>query len=369
MMTGLIGMTGSYKILLGKEAILLIGRKIYLLFAVCFFMLAVGSSLFAQAQRPMTIRLASLVPENTAWGQAINHLAAEWSRVTNGQINVIVFHGGTAGDEAQVMALLRSNQLQAGMFTSMGLNTITPEIMAISYPFLIRNDEELDEVLNRIKPDIDERMQRSGFVTLAWARAGWVKLFTRTPITTPDDLRRLRLASSYDDPQMMQAFRLMGYQVVPANLNEVLIALQSGRVDATYLSPVFAAGNQLFGVARNMSSINVAPFMGGILMNEITWRRIPDRFKPALLEVTRRVEREIESSISQLEEEAIATMLRHGLVINELTPAQAQVWYDDTARFEGRLVGGNNPVFNVEYYNIINNILTDFRSNRTQRGQ
>jgi TRAP-type C4-dicarboxylate transport system substrate-binding protein len=331
-------------------------RNFYLLFLVLFFAV---NPLFAQ--RTMTIRLASLAPENTAWGQAINRLAAEWSRVTNGQINVTVFHGGTAGDESQVMALLRSNQIQAGVFTSMGLNSLVPELMAISYPFLIRNDAELDEVMSKVKPDLDARMQQSGFITLAWARAGWVKLFSKVPLTTPSELRRIRLGSGSDDQSMIQAFRILGYQIVPANLSEQLFALQSGRIDAIYNSPIFAAGNQLFGVAGNMSNINVAPFMGGILMNEVTWRRIPERFRPALLEASRAVERDIEASISSLEAEAIATMVRHGLRINELTPAQMQVWYDDTNEFENRLIGGSNPVFNRDFYTRIRDILIEFR--------
>ncbi|MCL2764977.1 MAG: TRAP transporter substrate-binding protein DctP [Treponema sp.] len=319
-----------------------------------------SNPLFAQR---VTIRLASLVPENTAWGQAINRLAADWTRVTNGQINVIVFHGGTAGDEAQVMALLRSNQIQAAVFSSMGMNSITPELMALSYPFLIRNDAELDEVLEKIKPDLDARMQQNGFVTLAWARAGWVKLFSRTPVITPDDLRRLRLGSGADTQSMIQAFRVLGYQMVPTNLSEQLFSLQSGRIDAVYNSPMLTAANQLFGVAGNMADINVAPFMGAILMNEITWRRIPDRFKPALLEVSKSVEKEIEVSIANLENESIITMVRHGLKINELTPSQQQVWYDDTDRFESRLTSGPNPTFNREFYTRIKNILTEFRLN------
>jgi len=337
-------------------------KRFKFLFLVMMFFII--SPLFAQAQRAMTIRLASIVPENTPWGQAINRMAAEWSRVTNGEINVVVLHGGTAGDESQQMALLRSNQIQAAVFSSMGLNSITPELMAISYPFLIRNDAELDEVLRIIRPDLDARMQQSGFVTLVWARAGWIRIFSRTPVITPDDLKRIRLGTVPDEQQIIQAFRLMGYQIVPAQMTELLFALQSGRIDATYNSPIFVAGSQLFGIARNMSNINVSPFMGGILMNEVTWRRIPERHRPALLQVSKQMEREIEMSIANLEADAIRTMMRHGLRINELTPAQMQLWYDDTARYESRLIGGTNPTFNREYVLRINQILTEFRRGR-----
>jgi TRAP-type C4-dicarboxylate transport system substrate-binding protein len=156
----------------------------------------------------------------------------------------------------------------------------------------------------------------------------------------------------------------MGYQIAPVNLTELMVSLNSGMVDSLYTSPVYAAGNQLFGIARNMSNINIAPFMGGILINETTWRRIPDRYKPQLLEICKRAEREIEASISSLEAEAISTMRRHGLIVNELTPQQMQVWYDDVARYESNLISGSNPVFHRDFYFRIRDILTEYRRGR-----
>jgi TRAP-type C4-dicarboxylate transport system substrate-binding protein len=110
-----------------------------------------------------------------------------------------------------------------------------------------------------------------------------------------------------------------------------------------------------------MSSINVAPFMGGILMNNTAWRRIPDKYKPQLLEICKRMERDIETSIANLETEAVSTMVRYGLRINEPTPQQMQEWYTDTAKFENNLVNSNPPIFNREYYQKINAILINYR--------
>ncbi|MCL2211698.1 MAG: TRAP transporter substrate-binding protein DctP [Treponema sp.] len=342
------------------------GQK--LRFVLCLSVLFMFvAPLFAQR---IDIKLASLVPENTAWGQAINRLAAEWMRISNGQINVTVYHGGTAGTETTVLMMLRSNQLQAGVFTSMGLNQITPEVMAFSYPFLIRSDTEYHAVMGKLRSELDAKMQQNGFVTIAWAHAGWIKLFTRTPITTPADLRALRMGTGTDDPSMVRAFEELSYRIVPSELTEQLFSLQSNRIDAVYNSPIYIAGNQLFGIAGNMSSVNVAPFMGGILVNNVTWRRITRTLSPAVVEqlkqVCKRLEVEIGNSISALEADAVSTMVRHGLKVNELTAAQAQVWYDDTARYENRLIGGSRPIFNREYYIKIRDILNEYRASRGQ---
>ncbi|MDR2953322.1 MAG: TRAP transporter substrate-binding protein DctP [Treponema sp.] len=315
------------------------------------------------AQRKITIKLASLVPESTPWGAAINRMAADWARITNNEVEVIVYHNGTAGDEPEVLQKLRLNQIQAAVFTSIGLNSIMPEVMAVSYPFLIRNNAELGEVMGKIRPDIDARIQQNGFTTLAWANAGWVKFFSKAPISVPNDLRKMKLATGASDQQMIQAFRIMGYQIVPINLTELMVSLNSGRVDAVYQSPIYAAGNQIFGVAKNMSSVNIAPFMGGILMNNTAWKRIPDKYKPQLQTVCKQMETNIETSIGNLETDAIATMVKYGLKINELNTQQMQEWYSDTAGYENNLVG-SNPIFNREYYQKINTILANYRRGR-----
>jgi len=328
----------------------------FILAVILFFSV---SCLFAQQR----IRLASLVPENTPWGAAINKMAADWARATNGQVEVIVYHNAVAGDEGEVLRKLNINQLQAAVFTSIGMNSVMPEIMAISYPFLIRDNDELDAVLKKIRPELDVKIQQNGFVNLAWARAGWVKIFSKTPVFVPNDLRRIKLGAGADELEMIQAFKLMQYQIVPTTLSEILVSMNGGMLDAVYQSPIFAAGSQIFGVAKNMTDINVAPFMGGVVMNSNAWRRIPDRFKPQLLAICKQMETNIETSIVNLENEAVSNMLRYGLIKNELTPQQRQEWYNDMARYENTLLGPN-PIFNREYYNKIKTILDDYRRGR-----
>jgi TRAP-type C4-dicarboxylate transport system substrate-binding protein len=330
-----------------------------LLWAILALTMVPAASLYAQ--RKITIKLASMVPENTPWGEAINRMSTEWAQATNGEVELIVYHNGVAGSEADVLRKLRMNQIQAAIFTSIGLNAVAPEVMSVSYPLLIHNNEELDVVLEKLRPELDARIEKTGFVTLAFARAGWVRIFSRAPFYSPAELRHQKIASSPDELEMLQVFKAMGFQMVPVNLNEVLVGLNSGMIDAVYQSPIFVAGLQVFAVAKNMSSLNLAPFMGGILMNQTAWRRIPDQYRGKIMEICKRIEREIENSIAKLEDEAVNTMVKYGLTVNTISPAQEQVWYREIDRHESSLVG---PVFNREIYLKIKDILAEYRQGR-----
>ncbi|MDR2404391.1 MAG: TRAP transporter substrate-binding protein DctP [Spirochaetaceae bacterium] len=334
--------------------------KRLLIFCIILGVVLFPEPVFAQ-RRKLTIKLASLVPEKTPWGTALNRMAAEWGAVTNGEVELLIYHNGVAGSEGDVLRKLKGNQIQAAILSSFGLNSITSnnEIMTISCPFLIRNNAELDLVLNDLKPELEERINREGFFTLAWSKAGWVRFFSKAPVFVPADLKRQKLGINEQEPALMDAFKAMGYQLVPVAMNQVLVYLNGGMIDAVYQSPINVGGLQIFGIAKNMASINIAPFMGGIVMNQTAWRAIPERHKPALLRIAKRLEAELDTSIQQLEAEAIATMHRYGLIINELSPVQEQIWYDDVNRIIPSLL---DTTFNRELYRRIETLLKAHRS-------
>jgi TRAP-type C4-dicarboxylate transport system substrate-binding protein len=319
--------------------------------------LAVGMALHAQR----TIKIASMVPENTAWGQALNRLAAEWTQVTNREVTFQIFHNGVAGAELDVLRKLRLNEIQGAVLTTVGLSAIAQEVMTLSVPFLIRTDSELDAVLLNAKDELERIISSKGFQVLAWARAGWVRIFSKSPLLTPADLTRIKLGTISGQAELTQALRVMGYQAFTVEGPDIIISLNSGMVDAVFQSPLLAAGNQVFGVAGNMLNLNVAPVMGGLVMNQPGWRAIPERYRPRILEISRRVEREMDLSIIALETEAMETMRRYGLQINTPNASQVQLWYND---FERAIPGLLGTTFNRDLYNRFTAILRNSRGGR-----
>jgi hypothetical protein len=124
-----------------------------LVFAICVSLLGLFTAPDIFAQRKVTIKLAALVPENTPWGEALNRMAAEWKTISDGTVELVIYYN-LKSEESAVLRQLNLNQIQAAMLSTIGIKMIAPEIMTVSCPFLIRNNEELDLVLNALKPDM-----------------------------------------------------------------------------------------------------------------------------------------------------------------------------------------------------------------------
>lgn len=272
------------------------------------------------------IKLGSLAPEGSPWDKALRRIAADWNTVSNGRLTVRVFPGGIAGDEPNMVRKIRINQLQAAAITGVGLGSIVDDIYAVQLPLLIRTTEEMEYVMAKMEPTLNRMLEEQGFKMVAWFLAGWAHLFSKAPAVTPGEVKRLKLQVDYSAPAITQAFKELGFRVVPISSTEVLTALQSGMIEAFLLTPLTAAAMQWFGLAKNMMEMPMAPMISGIIISERVWDRIPDDLKPKLLAVVEEHLLTLGRESAALEDQAVAIMLANGLKINPVTPQVEEQW-------------------------------------------
>jgi len=336
-------------------------------FMVFVLMLSVLGSLFAQRGTTtqtgsLEVKLASPLPRESPWGRTLDQIASEWSRVTNGQVRLSIRHGGIEGNESKMLLSLRSDTIQAAIFTPFGLSSIDKSIMTLSAPFLIRNERELDAVMRELQGDLDTRFNRGEYFMLAWSKSGFVNIFSRDPVFTPADLQRMRIASNAEAAEMNTAFKTMGFQIIESDWTDVGNKLNAGLVVAAYQNPAAVAAYQLHTMLKNMMSTNVAPVLGGIVINQLTWKKIGDlnpRYQQELLRVTRNIATQFDASIQKTVSDAVQAMTRAGLKVNSPTPAQEQQWYNEIDKVTPSLLG---TTYDRDLYNRINAIVTRVRT-------
>jgi len=337
-------------------------RTVFSIFMI-FFIFSLGS---VYAQRGgargdvVNIRIASPLPRSSDWGRALDRLAADWEKGTQNQVRVIVSHDGREGNEARMLSSLSSNAIQVAVFTSAGVSEICPAVLNLSVPFMIKNDAELDLVLQNMIPVFNSRV-KNDYVVISWSKGGWIYIFTKEKVLTPDDLRKQRLATSPDLVEMNTVFRVMGYQLVETDIVSTGTKLASNAVNAIYIIPAVVAPMQLHKSLNHMLELPIAPIMGAIVMNRVTWNKLTPESQQEIVRATRKIADEFDASVVKTEANAIAAMGKDGLSVNKLTPAQQALWSNEVKNNINSIIG---PIFDRDLYNQINAILEKARSGK-----
>ena len=310
----------------------------------------------------VNIRIASSLPRNSEWGKALDRLTADWKRITGDQVRAVVTHDGREGSESDMLRKLNSDAIQVAVFTSAGISEICPAVMTLSVPFMIRDNTELDAVLKNVQPVLESRIN-SDFIVLAWSKGGWVYIFSKEKVVVPDELRRQRLGTSPELSSMNTVFRNMGYTLVEADMVNIGTRLASNMVNAIYMIPAAIVPMQVHRNLSHMLDMPIAPIMGALVMNRVTWNKLNSSQQQDILDTTRRMAVEFDISMARTETNALLTMRRDGLNVNAPNTEQRVIWQSDIQKAMPSLVGVSG-VFDHELYNRISDILEKTRNGR-----
>jgi TRAP-type C4-dicarboxylate transport system substrate-binding protein len=340
-------------------------RIAFLIFFTVFsFYYTTSNAVFAQrggrSQGPVIeVRLASPMPRNSDWGRTLNSIADAWASVTNNQVRLLIKHDGLEGGDSKVLSSLSAGNIQAALFTSFGLAEICPSVMTLSVPFMIRNDAELDVVLQSALPVLEAQINRTNFVVIAWSKGGWVNIFSKDPVFVPDDLRRHKIATSPDSGGLNLAFKLMGFQMVETEYNDIAPKIANNVVNAFYQTPVAVVLSGSYKNLKNMVSKPIAPFLGALVINRVTWNKLTNKQQEDIIRVTQRIASEFDLVMPRLVDRSVTKMSMDGLIVNNITPAQEEIWHVELQKAMPSLFG---TVFDRDLYQRINVILEKYRS-------
>ena len=324
-------------------------KRRFLLFMVCVIFITALSAATVSA-RPSLLKIGSVTPKGSPWDNALRQLAADWNEITNGQVQMRIFSGGVAGEEADVIRKMRFNSLQGAVLTTYGLNQIYPDTFALSLPFLLASDKEFSYVFTQIEDYLRENIEKQGFKLITWTNVGWVYIFAKEKVVAPSDLRQLKLATTDSDKAIAQALKASNFNAIPIGLSEVLTGLNSGMIDACYTVKMGAAAYQWFGIANHMTNLPMAPVLAAIVVSDRAWKRVPEQYKEEMLEAADGVADTLAKETAELEEEAMEIMLENGLIVHDIPPATEKKWRSE---FEDAVNMIKGETFSEEVYSRI----------------
>jgi len=274
----------------------------------------------------VTIKWATLAPEGTVWYRALREIGDEWSRISDGKVEVKIYAGGVVGNETAMVKKMAIGQLHGGQITSIGLKVFDKGPQVVQTPLAIQSYDELDHVVEALRPEFESRLSAKGIQVLNWGDAGWVYLFTKTPIKDVSEASKFTIYVYDGEPAAEKMFGTFGFKTKVMGATDVLAALQAGSIDAFAATRLGALSLQWFALSKNMLAIPWTPLMGATVITQDAWDQIPAEYHADFRKSANEIGARVKLQIRAQDEKAVPVMQKYGLSVTEVDAATKAGW-------------------------------------------
>lgn len=237
--------------------------------ALAAAVLATGIGVSGQASAAEVIKLGTLAPAASPWGQVFKVLADAVAKKSGGQLELRVFFNGQQGDEGAMVSKMKAGQLDAAAVTAVGLGKIHKPILALQMPGLFTTWAKLDSAREAMKGEFEKGTKDAGFQIVGWGDVGLVRILSKGfAVRSPDLFKGNKPLMWRDDDTQPTLFQVIGgVTPVPLNVPEVLPNLNTGAVNIVYAP---ALGAEQLQWASKLDTVNddaTAVSIGALVMS------------------------------------------------------------------------------------------------------
>jgi TRAP-type transport system periplasmic protein len=220
----------------------------------------------AAAAEPITMRMSSVAPEGSAWAKLLHDWARELELVSGGSVKVRWYFGGITGDELETFDAIGKGHLDGIASGGMICERMAPSLKVQGLAGVFQSRDEAAYVVERLRANLEEETRRAGFELLIATGLGPEVLFTRTPVRSMAELRKMKLWRwSADEPGIAMAHE-MGLTVVPTDLDVAGKAYDQGRIDGFVAIPTAALAFQWSAQAKYITDLRPGYLTGCVLV-------------------------------------------------------------------------------------------------------
>lgn len=147
------------------------------------------------AQSAITMKLGVV----TKPGSAQNIVAEKFKELielkSQGDLQVKIFHSASLGNETELLQQIQLGTIQLGIITSGPFDSFDPIVRVIDYPFLFKDNQQADEILDGpLGDEILNSLESSGFKGLCFSENGFRNLTnSRHAVSEPSDIEGLKI--------------------------------------------------------------------------------------------------------------------------------------------------------------------------------
>lgn len=296
-----------------------------------------------------TYKIATISPDGLSWMQKLRNGVKQIDTLTDGRVKFKIYPGGVQGDDATVLRKMRIGQLHGGAVAAGSLTRFYPDLQIYNLPLQFKDYQEVDHIRDEMDQMIAGGLSDAGIVTFAFTETGFAYLMTQEPVSSLEDLQKLKPWIPDNDPIAAELVDSFGVSPIPLNITDVLAGLQTGLINAVVAPPSVVLALQWHNHVKYMTDLPLVYIYSMLAMDKKAFGRISNEDQKIVRAVMDRVFTEVEQETRVDNEKALAALTTIGIQsITVDNPAAWQAAAD--ASIENLIASGEISPESVKLY-------------------
>jgi tripartite ATP-independent transporter DctP family solute receptor len=296
-----------------------------------FFLLSqiifAAPSYSADAKYTMTV--ATVAPSDSPWSALLTMFKTEVEKKSKGQIKIKIMLGGALGDENESVMKVSRGQIQAAGASTGALASKIPELNIVELPYLFKNTEEADRVIDNILTAPMEKLFKDrGLVLGFWSENGYRNFGSRDfQIKSPADLKGKKMRAQ-ESPVHIMMYKSFGAAAVPIPVTEVTQALATGNVDGFDQAVLYAIAA---GWSKSIKYFTISEHIyqpAAIIFNAKWYNSLPKDLQKILVDEGRILQIKGRKAVRSIEPDLFEILKSEKIVVHKLSDAERKVFVE-----------------------------------------
>ena len=303
--------------------------------------LLAGVGLAEDASAAEVIKIGTLAPKSSPWGQVFSVWEQAVKKKSDGKVELQFFYNGQQGDEGAMVGKMKSGQLDGAAVTAVGLSKIYKPILALQMPGLFTSWAKLDAARDTMKAEFEKGVKDAGFFLGGWGDVGAVHVMSKgIQIKGPDDVKGKKPYMWRDDVIMPTLFQVIGgITPVPLNIPEVLPQLNTGAIDVVIAPPLAAEQLQWASKLDTIGAEVSALAIGALVFSSKRIDALPADLRAIVLD-TGKIAADALTKRIRTEDDAAFARLKSKMTVVSLSTDEQNKWQAIFKQVRQRLAQG-----------------------------
>lgn len=290
---------------------------------ILFLAVFILSSFSAAYSETTVIKTALITPEGSAWTNMLQRMAKEISEKTCGEVTFKIYAGGVSGDELDVIRKMKVNRIHAAGFSGVGMGVLLPEFRILEAPMLYHDYSEVDLIKEKYRERFSSDLEKQGYVLLGFAEAGFVHLFSKNDMASPEWVKTAKMWAWKGDPVAENFFKANGIKTYPLHLTDVNTGLETGMIDSFYSPPLGAVAFQWHTKIGYMLDYPMVNSSGALILKKDVYEKISPENRKILKATAKTYCDQLVQATRKDNQEAVRVMAEAGVKI--IKPSQDRI--------------------------------------------